>query len=229
MPDVTAPPEPPPASPDDPAGFPKYGMWEDRRDYWGRHWQVHRWRGRAKHNNCASCAEDGIRKRARDWAQIHGTDGEDPWADYLTLCRACHIRYDKSGHRRPHSDRARAKMSEKCLLAYAEGRRIGQNTHQSGKTHCPQNHEYDEANTYVDKNGFRSCIKCMRERTRQWKETRKAEVAAERRADPGLALKAKANSAGKGSRRSGQALENIRAGQQRRREREQAAREAREA
>jgi hypothetical protein len=229
MPNATGCPDSLLAAPDDPAGYPKYGMWEERRDYWGRHWQVHRWRGRAGNHDCASCAEDGTRKRARDWAQVHGTDGEDPWTDYLTLCRSCHIRYDKSGHRQPHTAAAREKMSEKCLLAYTEGRRVGQNTHQSGKTHCPQNHEYDEANTYVDKRGYRYCIKCMRERTRQWQVDRKAEVAAERRANPELALKAKANSAGKGSRRSGQALENIRLGSQRRRAREQAEREAREA
>jgi hypothetical protein len=161
----------------DPAGFPKFGMWEERRDYWGRHWQVHRWRGRARSHNCASCAEDGIMKRAQDWAQIHGTDGEDPWIDYLTLCRACHIRYDKSGHRQPHSDRARAKMSEKCLLAYAEGRRIGQNTYQSGKTRCRNGHEYNDENTYLNPKGERVCRICRYDNLMRWKAKNRAAAA----------------------------------------------------
>lgn len=31
---------------------------------------------------------------AREWAQIHGTDGENPMEDYMPLCRRCHFRYD---------------------------------------------------------------------------------------------------------------------------------------
>jgi hypothetical protein len=203
----------------DPAGFPAYGYWEDRSDYWSRHWRVQRWRGRAGRHDCASCADDGIRKRARDWAQIHGETGEDPWTDYLTLCRSCHIRYDKSGHRVPHTDRARAKMSEACRLAYAEGRRIGQNTYQSGKTYCRNGHEYSDANTYLNPAGERVCRACRYDNLMRWKAAQKAKVAAERLANPELAVQAKVNSAGKGSKRTGQALENIRAGQQRRRER----------
>lgn len=32
------------------------------------------------------------------------------------------------------------------------------------KTHCPQNHEYTPDNTYTDKNGYRHCRTCRRER-----------------------------------------------------------------
>lgn len=32
------------------------------------------------------------------------------------------------------------------------------------KTHCPQDHPYDETNTYVDKRGARNCRICMRAR-----------------------------------------------------------------
>ena len=32
------------------------------------------------------------------------------------------------------------------------------------KTHCPQNHPYDEENTYVDRRGARHCRTCRRER-----------------------------------------------------------------
>lgn len=34
------------------------------------------------------------------------------------------------------------------------------------KTHCPQNHPYDEANTYFTKRGFRHCRTCARDRAR---------------------------------------------------------------
>lgn len=37
---------------------------------------------------------------------------------------------------------------------------------QSNKTHCPQGHEYVQANVYLDKNGSRHCRQCQRERGR---------------------------------------------------------------
>lgn len=70
---------------DDPAGIPPLGFWEDRQDYFGRHWRLRHDRGPAKRHDCVSCAEDGIRKRALDWAQIHGETGDNPWAG---LCAA---------------------------------------------------------------------------------------------------------------------------------------------
>lgn len=38
------------------------------------------------------------------------------------------------------------------------------------KTHCPQGHEYDLLNTYVDKRGLRHCRACFRERARARRE-----------------------------------------------------------
>lgn len=37
---------------------------------------------------------------------------------------------------------------------------------QRGKTHCPRNHPYDEANTYVTSSGYRHCRACNREKSR---------------------------------------------------------------
>lgn len=37
------------------------------------------------------------------------------------------------------------------------------------KTHCPRNHPYDEANTYLDRNGSRICRACHNERERNRK------------------------------------------------------------
>lgn len=35
------------------------------------------------------------------------------------------------------------------------------------RTHCPQNHEYDEENTYVTPDGSRKCKKCMYDQNRE--------------------------------------------------------------
>jgi hypothetical protein len=37
----------------------------------------------------------------------------------------------------------------------------------SAKTHCPQGHAYDEANTYVNPRGARVCRTCQRETMRR--------------------------------------------------------------
>ena len=41
---------------------------------------------------------------------------------------------------------------------------------QAAKSHCPQGHEYDEANTYVDRSGGRYCRACRNERSREWRK-----------------------------------------------------------
>jgi len=44
-------------------------------------------------------------------------------------------------------------------------------------THCPQNHPYDEANTYVTPRGHRQCRTCRREvMARYWKEHPRVEA-----------------------------------------------------
>ena len=43
---------------------------------------------------------------------------------------------------------------------------LNRENHQTAKTHCPQGHPYDEANTYVDPDGGRRCRACHRERMR---------------------------------------------------------------
>lgn len=48
------------------------------------------------------------------------------------------------------------------------------------KTHCPQGHPYDEANTHVNKKGSRMCRQCMRIHCREWYA--KADGAAKKRA-----------------------------------------------
>jgi len=40
------------------------------------------------------------------------------------------------------------------------------------RTHCSKGHPYDSANTYVYANGTRGCLKCRRERCREWRRRR---------------------------------------------------------
>jgi hypothetical protein len=67
-------------------------------EYWAVHARVRRARGPAKAHDCARCPA-----RAHDWAQLHGKDGFDP-ADYIPLCRSCHLLYDRT-------DETRAKLA----------------------------------------------------------------------------------------------------------------------
>lgn len=57
--------------------------------YVARHQRIYQARGRAVEYFCVKC-----RSRADDWAQVHGTTGEDPF-DYHPMCTSCHMRYDK--------------------------------------------------------------------------------------------------------------------------------------
>lgn len=41
-------------------------------------------------------------------------------------------------------------------------------------THCPQNHPYDDMNTYTDRRGWRGCRQCRREASRNFKARKKA-------------------------------------------------------
>jgi hypothetical protein len=61
-------------------------------EYMLLHKRVYRARGKASAHECSGCPA-----RARDWARVHTESGHDPWADYVPLCRACHIRYDETG------------------------------------------------------------------------------------------------------------------------------------
>jgi hypothetical protein len=56
-------------------------------------------RGKAKLQDCLHCSENGIKKPAFDWAHIHGKSGLDVWADFIPLCRSCHMTYDGHGRK----------------------------------------------------------------------------------------------------------------------------------
>lgn len=75
--------------------------------YSTRHWRVRKVRGPAKEQDCSHCP-----RQALDWALLHGEDGEDPQS-YIPLCRRCHLAYDGSGHRKPHTEATKALLSQK--------------------------------------------------------------------------------------------------------------------
>lgn len=62
------------------------------RCYENRHKAVYRARGSASEQTCVSCGG-----AAKDWAQIHGTDGLDPVNHYQPMCLQCHRGYDGWG------------------------------------------------------------------------------------------------------------------------------------
>ena len=86
---------------------------EEMRAYQVRHYKVKSVRGRAALQPCAHCAAKGTAKAARDWATVHGTDGANPWTDYIPLCKKCHSAYDGYGHHVPHSEANKALLSRK--------------------------------------------------------------------------------------------------------------------
>ncbi len=189
---------------------------DEEREYQRRHRRNVAARGPAKLQKCAPCAAAGIDKQARDWSYVHGTDPDDVM-NYVPRCRKCHIAYDPTaGHHTPHTEETKALLSQK----------------NRGYEHTPEAKEKIRATSTGRKHTPESRAKMSAQR--------KAAAAArgpmpdEQRAKLSAALKGNANAAGSnragqgigkgGGRRTGQALENIRLGQQRRREREQAER-----
>lgn len=84
-----------------------------------RHARVYQARGSAQEQPCARHLELGVYVPAMDWAQIHSEDGMDPWADFVALCRSCHIRYDKDA--RAYTDELRAVRSAQMFQRLASG------------------------------------------------------------------------------------------------------------
>ena len=86
------------------------------------HRRVRETRGNAAEHACARCG-----KRAREWAQIHGTDGLDIQLDYAPLCVSCHRQYDDSPERRQALSQSwtperRAALSERTKQMIADGK-----------------------------------------------------------------------------------------------------------
>lgn len=90
------------------------------------------------------------------WTAVHG-----PIPDALTVDHLC--------RNRPCCNPAHLRL----LTNEENGRDNGPNR----RTHCPQGHPYDEANTYVRSNGHRACRTCNRLRCREAHQRQKGRAA----------------------------------------------------
>lgn len=176
---------------------------EERNAYSRRHARRVKLYGRAPAHPCAHCAEQGIDKPARDWATIHGTDGENPHTDYIALCKKCHHAYDDYGHHTPHTTETKALLSQK----------------NRGYVHTPEAVEKIRAAAQNPSDEARAKMAAGGRKSGAARRARPMPL--EQREQISASLKGNANASGSGGR-TGQALENIRLGQQRRRERERA-------
>jgi hypothetical protein len=75
-------------------------------------------RGIAKNHQCVRCP-----KRALDWAHVHGESGDDPWADFVPLCRSCHMNYDNSESRwgdTEYRERLSKALSDRAIKQWSD-------------------------------------------------------------------------------------------------------------
>jgi hypothetical protein len=104
--------------------------------------------------NGYACARiEGVTRRVHvwTWEQENGPVPEGLELDHLCRVRRC----IRPSHLEPVTRRENLLRSP-LTLASAN----------VAKTHCPQSHPYDEANTYVDQKGKRYCRTCQRDRDR---------------------------------------------------------------
>lgn len=106
------------------------------------HKRVARTLGSARLQLCVRCQEKDITRKASDWARIHSETGQDPWTDYIPLCRPCHIAYDGINNGDPQIGQRRAAQ-------------------QQAKPSCPAGHDYTPENTYlIQRSGGRTARQC---------------------------------------------------------------------
>ena len=98
-------------------GAARYNWSGDNATYGAKHLRVYRALGWAWQRQCVDCGE-----RARDWSQLHGTDGLS-LDDYLPRCRKHHRIYDADSYRGERN--GQTKLTDEDVLAiraeYATG------------------------------------------------------------------------------------------------------------
>jgi hypothetical protein len=86
------------------------------------------------------------------WEAVNGPVPDGLILDHLCCTKACY----EPAHLEPVT---RRENTMRCPTAPA--------AINAAKTHCPQGHDYDVGNTYVDKRGKRYCRRCQRDRDRR--------------------------------------------------------------
>lgn len=114
------------------------------------------------------------------WTAAKNTDGYGRFKGIDRLVQAHRFAYEQligpipEGLHLDHLCRVRACVNPAHLepVTLTENLRRGRNP-RSEKTHCPQGHPYDEANTYVSPRGGRFCRICRNESARRCKQRKK--------------------------------------------------------
>lgn len=75
----------------------------------------------------------------------------------------------------PDCDRG-AIAKDRCHRHYRQLKYPRTSPAPSERTHCPQDHPYDEKNTYVDPRGRRNCRTCQREAKKRWERKQKKQA-----------------------------------------------------
>lgn len=83
--------------------------------------------------------------------------------------------YASAGHRYTKHFADWFELCKPCHLAFDGGPSENVGHHLRERTHCPQGHAYDEANTNITPQGRRECRACKREKTRDRRAKRKEE------------------------------------------------------
>jgi hypothetical protein len=96
------------------------------------------------------------------------------WPNRATHCRRGHP-YDETNTYFNTKGRRECRACRRLLQSAwhpaARAENPIQSYHNAAKTHCPQGHPYDEANTYRNSKGGRECRTCIRARQQQRRKT----------------------------------------------------------
>ena len=143
--------------------------WLPKVDQSGGPTACHPWMGHTVYGYGHIMAEDqrDIGAHVYAWIRTHG-----PVPPGLEVDHQCHNDSDCVGGRDcPHRrccNVAHLRLSTRVQNVTAGRSPAASAKRQLEKTHCPQNHPYDEANTYIAPNGGRLCRTCRAESRRAY-------------------------------------------------------------
>jgi len=139
---------------------------------------VERWHAKADTSGTGCWPWSGSVMQDSGYAQLHVKLRDGRWSSTVAHRVAYEIYRGPipPGRVLDHLCRNRACVNPNHLEAVDDRTNIlrgtGWSARHARKTHCPQGHEYDLLNTYVDKRGLRHCRACFRDRARAKREAR---------------------------------------------------------